>query len=137
MRFKATLDRRLFELAILAVAISWHSGHEWAAHAKLAREEGIAEDVIAALRRGENPHFEKADEAAIFAFAHELARERRVSAERYRAARDVLSETKLVELVNALGYYIALAAMLNAFDVHPPEGLDDPWPPSNGLIPPR
>jgi hypothetical protein len=27
---------------------------------------------------------------------------------------------------STLGYYIALAAMLNAFDVHPPKGLDDP-----------
>ncbi len=34
----------------------------------------------------------------------------------------------MVELVNACGYYIALAAMLNAFDVHPPKGLEDPWP---------
>ncbi len=34
----------------------------------------------------------------------------------------------MIELVNAVGYYLALAAMLNAFEVHPPRGLDDPWP---------
>jgi len=30
-------------------------------------------------------------------------------------------EEQVVELANAVGYYVALAAMLNAFDVHPPK----------------
>src|SRR5262245_61087519 len=53
LRFQTTMDRRLFELAILVVAVHWRSGHEWAAHAGLARAEGIADDVIAALLAGE------------------------------------------------------------------------------------
>ena len=128
LRFRTSIERRLFELAILAVAVHWHSGHEWAAHAKLAREEGISEDIVASLRRGEQPRFEKHDEEIVYAFAHELVTQRHVSDARYAAASALLGEMQLVELVNALGYYIALAAMLNAFDVHPPAGLDDPWP---------
>jgi hypothetical protein len=46
----------------------------------------------------------------------------------YANAIALLREDQLVELVNTCGYYIGLAAMLNAFDVHPPKGLDDPWP---------
>jgi 4-carboxymuconolactone decarboxylase len=128
LRFRTGLDRRLFELAILVIAVQWRSGHEWAAHAALARQEGIAEEVVTAIRAGETPGFAKADEEAVYNFVKELAETRRVSQAAYGAARTVLGEAHLVELVNACAYYIALAAMLNAFDVHPPAGLDDPWP---------
>jgi 4-carboxymuconolactone decarboxylase len=128
LRFHTGLDRRLFELAVLVIAVHWNSGHEWAAHAALARQEGIAEDIVAAIRAGDPPVFAKPDEAAVYGFVAELATTRRLSDAAYEAARAALGEAHLVELVNVCAYYIALAAMLNAFDVHPPEGLDDPWP---------
>jgi 4-carboxymuconolactone decarboxylase len=128
LRFRTRIDRRLFELGILVVAVHWRSGHEWAAHAGLARNEGVSEDVIAAILAGEPPAFARKDEAVVYAFCHELVTERRVGDAAYRAAVQLLGEAALVELTNALGYYIALAAMLNAFDVHPPAGLEDPWP---------
>jgi len=128
LRFRTKLDRRLFELAILVIAVHWRSGHEWAAHARLAREAGLGEAVIAALREGERPDFGKPDEDAVYAFVRELVTERRASDSAYRTIVAVLGESQVVELVNAVGYYVALAAMLNAFDVHPPKGLDDPWP---------
>ncbi len=55
LRFRTKLDRRLFELAILIIAVHWRSGHEWAAHCALARAEGVADDVIAALQGGPSP----------------------------------------------------------------------------------
>jgi 4-carboxymuconolactone decarboxylase len=128
LRFRTKLDRRLFELAILIIAVAWKSGHEWAAHAALAQGAGLDEDVIAALRRGERPRFAKRDEEIVYAFVHALVMERRVGDERYADALALLGEDELVELVNACGYYIALAAMLNAFDVRPPKELEDPWP---------
>jgi hypothetical protein len=69
------------------------------------------------------------DEDAVYQFVHELVTERRASNENYKTVVAVLGENQVVELANAVGYYVALAAMLNAFDVHPPEGLEDPWPP--------
>jgi 4-carboxymuconolactone decarboxylase len=128
LRFRATLDRRLFELAVLIVAVHWQSGHEWAAHSRLAREAGLAEDVIAALKNGARPNLGNAADEAVFQFVFELVTERHASTQSYKAVLAVLGEAQLVELVNAVGYYVALAAMLNAFDVHPPKGLEDPWP---------
>ncbi len=128
LRFHTGIDRRLFELAVLVVAVHWRSGHEWAAHAGLAREQGIEEKNIAAILSGEHPDFEKSDEAIVYRFAHALVTERRVDTDAYDAARGLLGEAQLLELVNAIAYYVALAAMLNAFDVHPPKGLPDPWP---------
>jgi 4-carboxymuconolactone decarboxylase len=128
LRFRTSVDRRLFELAILVVAVHWRSGHEWAAHARLAREAGLADDIIAALKNGARPVFANAGDDAVYQFVFELVTQRHASPSSYAAIRAALGETQLVELVNAVGYYIALAAMLNAFDVHPPKGLDDPWP---------
>jgi 4-carboxymuconolactone decarboxylase len=127
LRFRTTLDRRLFELAILIVAVHWRSGHEWAAHSGLARAQGLGEEIIAAILGGKPPAFAKADEAAVYAFAHELVTQHRLSEATYAAAVALLGEVQIVELANVLGYYTALAAMLNAFDVHPPKGLEDPW----------
>ena len=128
LRFRSNLDRGLFELAILIIAVHWRSGHEWAAHARLAREAGIEQGVIDAIRRGERPVLRKPEEEAVFRFVHELVTERHVGDSVYATVVSVLGEEQVVELANAVGYYIALAAMLNAFDVHPPKGLDDPWP---------
>jgi len=128
LRFRTHLDRGLFELAVLIVAVHWRSGHEWAAHARLALEAGIDQAVIDAMRRGERPVLRKPDQDAVFRFVHELVTERHVRDSLYATLISVLGEEQVVELVNAVGYYVALAAMLNAFDVHPPNGLDDPWP---------
>ena len=128
LRFRSKLDKRLFELAILVIAVHWRSGHEWAAHSALARAEGVSDEVIDALRDGHRPVFAREDEQIIYDFVHELAHERHVSDTAYAEAVALIGEDQMVELVNACGYYIALAAMLNAFDVHPPKGLEDPWP---------
>src|SRR5262245_59201603 len=128
LRFRTPLDRRLFELAILIIAVHWRSGHEWAAHAALARAEGLSEDVITALKQGIRPDFDRDDEEIIYAFVSQLVIEHRVGDPAYAEAIGLLGEGQMVELVNACGYYIALAAILSAFDVHPPKDLEDPWP---------
>ena len=128
LRFSTRLDRRLFELAILIIAVHWRSGHEWAAHAPLARAEGLSEDIIGALKDGVRPLFAREDEEIVYAFVSELVIERRVGDTPFAEAVALIGEEQMVELVNACGYYIALAVMLNAFDVHPPKELEDPWP---------
>ena len=128
LRFRSRLDKRLFELAILIIAVHWRSGHEWAAHSALARAEGLSDDVIDTLRHGHRPVFARDDEQIIHDFVRELVHERHVGDTAYAEAVALIGEDQIVELVNTCGYYIALAAMLNAFDVHPPKGLDDPWP---------
>ena len=128
LRFRSRLDKRLFELSVLIVAVHWRSGHEWAAHSALARAEGLPDEVIGALREGRRPVFAREDEEIVYAFVSELVREQRVGDAAYAEAVALIGEDQMVELVNACGYYIALAAMLNAFDVHPPKSLDDPWP---------
>lgn len=128
LRFRTRLERKLFELAVLVVAAEWRCGHEWAAHSGLARDAGLKEPVIAALQTGATPEFQDVRERVVFEFARELSRQRWVSERTYNTALEALGEEQLTELVHAVAYYMALAAMLNAFVVKPPAGFADPWP---------
>jgi len=100
--------------------VHWRSGHEWAAHARLAQEAGIDQVIIDAIRRGER-RFSSSRGRCVFQFVHELVTERHVGDSTYAAIVSVLGEEQVVELANAVGYYVALAAMLNAFDVIRPK----------------
>ena len=128
LRFRTTLPRRLFELAVLTVAAEWRCGHEWAAHSILARDAGVPDGIIGALRNGAMPEIADAKEKAVFELVRELAGRHSISDGTYAVALEVLGEEQLTELVHAVAYYLALAAMLNAFAVNPPADFVNPWP---------
>src|SRR5262245_44071433 len=92
LRFRTKLDRRLFELAIVVIAVHWRSGHEWAAHAPLARTEGVSDEVIAAIKTGVLPTFEREDEEIVYTLVRELVAERRVSDPTYSEAIALIGE---------------------------------------------
>src|SRR5258707_1813855 len=95
LRFRSNLDRGLFELAILIIAVHWRSGHEWAAHARLAREAGIDQAVIDAIRLGERPVLRKPDEDAVFRVVHELVNQPHVGDFRFATGVSVLGEEQV------------------------------------------
>ena len=49
VRFGTDFSPRLTEIAILVTARYWTAQFEWQAHARLARQAGLAEEVIAAI----------------------------------------------------------------------------------------
>lgn len=127
LRFRATLPRRLFELGVITLAAGWHCNHEWAAHSGLARDAGISDDIISAVREGSVPHLPDAKDKAVYAFVRELVDRRSVGDATYKTALELLGEEQLIELVQAVAYYSALATMLNALAVIPPKGMEKPW----------
>lgn len=127
LRFRATLPRRLFELAVITLAAGWRCSHEWAAHSGLARDAGVSDDVIKAVRQGSAPHLSDAKDKAVYNFVRELVDRRSVSDATYYATLEQIGEEQLTELVHTVSYYSALATMLNAFAVIPPKGMDNPW----------
>ncbi len=50
LRFGGTLPGDIRELAILITARSVNQAYEWVAHARIARKEGLADDVIERVR---------------------------------------------------------------------------------------
>ncbi len=121
LRFEATLPGRLRELGIITVARYWRAEFEWFAHAPIAIREGVSEEVVAAIERGETPEFDKDDEALVYAFASELMATGRVSDETYDAVEALVGTPGMVELAGLLGHYCSVAMTLNVFRIVPAE----------------
>jgi len=127
VRFNEDIDRRLLEIAIITTGAHWRANFEWYAHSAMARDAGVTDDVIDAIAAGTPPPFTKHDEATVFAFASELLGTGRVAQPTYDAARELLGEPRLVDLVSTIGYYCYISLTLNAFDVQLPSGETPMW----------
>jgi 4-carboxymuconolactone decarboxylase len=123
LRFGTSIERRLTELAIITVGARWKAEFEWWAHARMAREHGVPVLVVDAIGRGEDPPFAAEDERIIYAVASQLTRTGQLSQDDYAAARQLLGETGLVELVALCGYYTLISFLLNGFEVPLPAGV--------------
>ena len=64
-RYETCLPPRLSELAILTTARIWVAAYEWQAHLQPAREAGLSEEVIVALRNDMTPSFHIPDEELV------------------------------------------------------------------------
>lgn len=116
-RYGTRLELRLTELAILFTAAWWQSQAEWQIHEPIARQAGIGEDIIEALRSGHAPNFAHADEALVYRLGKTLYATKRVDDALYAEAVDAFGEPAVVELVGVFGYYALVAMTLNVFEV--------------------
>ena len=127
LRFETSIQRRLKELAIIVVAAHWKAEFEWWAHARMARENGVADEIVDAIGRGEKPAFAADDEALVYDFAHQLMVSGRVDDPTYASSVELLGNQGVVELVSLCGYYTLVSFTLNAFTVPPPPGAQPAW----------
>jgi len=126
-RFNSSLPPRLSELAICITGAFWKANYEWFAHAPLAIKAGIDPAAIEAIRTGATPKLTKSDEQAIYDFATELLKTRRVSNATFERAKKELGETSVIDLVGIIGYYGLVSVTLNAFEMPLPEGEKEPF----------
>ncbi len=129
LRFAGVLPGKLRELAILVAARFWTAQLEWHAHARIAREEGLDDAVIAALAAGARPELASPQESAVYAFCSELHETRTVGDDTYAQAVEVLGQEAVIELTVLSGYYTTVSMILNAFQVPVPEGDAPPLRP--------
>lgn len=127
LRFKNSLPENLLELAVITVGRHWSAQFEFWAHARLARQAGVSDDVIEAIRIGKRPDFDKAEEAQIYDFVREMLDNKRVCDATYAATRTLVGEQGLVDLVTLMGYYTMISFTLNCFAVPVPEGQTAPF----------
>lgn len=126
-RFGTSLPPRLSELAILVTGAHWQAGYEWFAHAPIGIAAGLSPVAVDAIRKGEAPTGLAADEQLVYAFAHEMWKNRRVSDATFQAAKAALGEQAVVELVGVLGYYTLISMTIVTFDVPLPPGSPEPF----------
>ncbi len=127
VRFDISLAPNLLELAVLVIGREWSAQFEWWAHARYALRDGVAADVIDAIKERREPHFEDPQERLVYAFCRELVDTRRVSDETYRSCVELLGESGVVDLVALLGYYSVVSMTLNVFEVPLPAGQTPPF----------
>lgn len=125
-RYGTRLELRLSELAILVTAAWWQSQAEWQIHEPIARQAGLSDPVIEALRLGQTPDFQREDERLIYRLGRSLYETRRIEQALYDEATACFGEAGLVELIGIFGYYALVAMTLNAFEVR--RGTDAPLP---------
>ena len=126
VRFGTSLPRDLSELAIILTGKRWKAQFEFWAHARMAKEAGIAEDIVEAVRLGTPPNFRRPEEQLIYDFVTEYFATNRVSQPTYDRALAAFGESGVVDLVGTVGYYTLVSMTLNVFEVALPEGVAEP-----------
>ncbi|MGE2720540.1 carboxymuconolactone decarboxylase family protein [Mycolicibacterium celeriflavum] len=114
--YGSTLPPRLRELAVLRVAHLTDCEYEWHHHVRMGREEGLTDEVIDGVQRGEA--LDELDRAVLRA-ADELQASANVSDATWAALSEHLEERQLMDLVFTIGCYGALAMAINTFGVEP------------------
>ena len=94
----------------------------------MARDAGLPEAVIHAIKVGEEPVFDDDGDETAWRLCTTLHREKRVDDATYAAAVAVHGEPGVADLIHALGFYVLVCMTLNTFEVELPEGVTPPFP---------
>lgn len=112
--FRSTLPARLREMAILRVAHRTDSTYEWAQHVKLGMREGLTEDEIAGVQRGEAvAEFDR----TVLVGVDELLDKYELSDATWTALGERFDDRQRMDFVFTVGCYITVAMALNTFGV--------------------
>ena len=122
LRDHSAIGRRIFELAVITVCRAWSVQYAWSSHAPQAELQGIAPEIVAAIRENRTPDFEKADERLAYEVAAEIMATKELSQASYDKAIAQFGEQGTVELISTIGYYAMVGIFLKSFDVRPPDG---------------
>jgi alkylhydroperoxidase family enzyme len=120
---RCELDPTLRELAIIRVGRLSRAAYEIFQHERIAREVGVDEAKIAALRDAtiEAPAFSDNDKA-VLRFTDDVVRNVRASDKNLKAMQAFLSAGALVELTLTIGYYMMVCRFLETTGVDGEEG---------------
>lgn len=113
------------QVAILVVGSRFKAAYELYAHAATAADEGMDPGKVATLAAGGRPLDLTPEEACAFDVAAALVAGGVLPDATYRAARDLLGQGGLNELVFWVGIYAQVSITLNAFNVPSEARFDD------------
>lgn len=118
-RDENSLSTRLTEFAIIIIARIWDADYQWQSHVGHAQKAGLAQSIIDALAKDEEPVFEIQEEAIVYRVARDLNLNRKISDDLYQKAVEVLGNDRLIDLIGVLGFYTLTAMTINTFEITP------------------
>lgn len=110
----STLPPRIRELAILRVAHRRQCSYEWSHHVRMAKDEGITDDQIVALKRGAAAD---AFDQAVITGVDELDEKSELSDQTWAALGERLDDQQRMDFVFTVGCYALLAMAFNTFGI--------------------
>jgi alkylhydroperoxidase family enzyme len=121
--YRCELDPQLRELAIVRVGRLSRAAYEVFQHERIAREVGVTDDKIAALRDAtiEAAVFSE-HEKAVLRFADDVVRNVKASDKTLKAVQAFLSPGAVIELTLTIGYYMMVCRLLETTGVEGEEG---------------
>ena len=121
-RFNTSLTRDLAEIAICVTGAHYKSEFEWWAHAGFARNAGVSDEIIEAIRAEETPVLDDPKYKAVYETAFALNKRHRLTDAEFASAKEVLGEEGLVDVIGLCGYYAMVSLTLNSYEMPTPDG---------------
>jgi 4-carboxymuconolactone decarboxylase len=129
LRSNTSVPRKLNEFAILIQARLWTSQVAWAVHYPLALKAGLSQAVADDLKVRKRPASMQPDEAVVYDFCMDLAKDHVVSDATFNKVRELFSDQQIVDLIMVSGAYITLAMLSNTAEDATPGGDAPPLQP--------
>jgi 4-carboxymuconolactone decarboxylase len=122
---RASLPRKLSEIAVLLTARHWNSQNIWYSHrSQYAEKFGVSKEIVEAIAEGRRPRSMQPDEEAVYNFCTELRETRHVSDSTFEALKNQLgSEQGVVDMIAILGWYDTAAMLMNVDRLPLPDGV--------------
>jgi len=118
---RATLDKRVREVAILTVGAAYDARFELYAHQINAAAVGLPAHVIATLTAGGHPHDLNEQENIAHIIAYALVSGHIIQDSTYNQAAAILGKDGVAELYFLIAGYCLIAIILNGFDMPAPD----------------
>ena len=105
------------EITILSTANEMGNEYEWSQHEKVAREVGVSDETIEAIRSGRAPIGMLPKEGVYVQAAREIVVDGTLSESTFQAIEHLLGPALTVDLVVLVGYYSMIARVINSLCV--------------------
>ena len=128
LRFGASLDPAVRETAVLSTAREMNSQYEWTHHEPIARQAGVREEVIDAIRSGKAPMGLPPKEGVFAQVAKEMVTGTGLTDRTFQAVEHLLGPEQTVELIVLVGYYSMLSRVMDALGIELEPGVEPRLP---------
>lgn len=115
--FKMELHPFLREIAILRVGHLSGAAYEVHQHERIARDIGMSEALVAAIRVGPDAPGLDTTERVVIRYTDEVVKNVKASDATFAAALDALGTRQLHELTHTIGMYMLVSRLLENFEV--------------------